>query len=246
MAVLTSLLELQDLDLASDGLVERRRTLPERAALLELEAAAGPLAEAHAKLCTERSTLERGERDLEHEVEALVARTKEVETTLYSGTVRASKELANLQLEIESFRHRQADVEGRELALLEEIEQVEGEIAGNLAAQERRARDIERCTRALLAAERSIDTELAELAAARASKREALPAAIVSAYEKLRGRATRLAGRVVARLESGGCSGCHLRLPVLDHHRMQAEPADALLTCAHCGRILVRDAERSG
>jgi predicted nucleic acid-binding Zn-ribbon protein len=243
LAILTPLIELQDLDLSGDRLAERRRTLPEREELLALEAAEGPLAAAHATLCEQRAALERAEHDLEHEVEDLVAHSKEVETTLYSGTVRQSKELTNLQIELQSFHNRQAAAETRELSLLEEIEQVESEIALNRAAQERRALEAQRCTRALLAAERAIDAELAGLAEARASKTEALPPAIVAAYEKLRSR-ERLAGRVVARLESGGCSGCHMRLPVLDHSRMQAEPEEALLHCVHCGRILVRETAR--
>lgn len=240
MAYLTPLLELQDLDLSGDRLVERRRTLPERDALIALEAAADPLAASHAALCAHRSVLEEAARDLEREVAALAARADEVETTLYSGTVRQSKELTHLQLELQSFRDRRTDLEARALALLEEIEQVEAEIGRNLAAQERRALEVERCTQTLRAAEEAIDSELAGLADARASKTDGIPAAIVTAYEKLR-RQARLAGRVVARIERGGCSGCHMRLPVLEHNRMQAEREDALLICIHCNRILVRE-----
>lgn len=242
MAGLTPLLELQDLDLAGDRLAERRRTLPERAALAALEAAGVPLAQSHAALCERMAELKRAEHALEHEVEGLVARAKEVETTLYSGTVRHSKELTALQVELQSHRDRQAGIETKELALLEEIDQVESELARNRADDERRIREAMACTDLLRVAERAIDAELDGLAAARRMQFEGLPRATLATYEKLRLRAP-LGGRAVARLESGGCSGCHMRLPVLEHSRMQAQPADALLSCSHCSRILVRSGE---
>jgi len=239
VAPLTSLLELQDLDLAGDRLRAERAALPERGALAALESRAPGIDADHAALARRRVGLAGAEHDLETEVAAMAARAKGVETTLYSGSVKVPKELSALQEEIRLFRVRQAEIEGRELALLEEIESTEGAMAGNRAAREALRVESEALAAALRKGEEAIDAELAGLATARAGKLVAIPPEVLAAYEKLRGR-ERLAGRVVARLADKGCSGCRMTLPVLDYNRMKAMPEDALLACTHCGRLLVR------
>jgi len=38
----------------------------------------------------------------------------------------------------------------------------------------------------------------------------------------------------------GRCGGCHLALPATEVARLRIEPADTLVTCEQCERILVR------
>ena len=38
----------------------------------------------------------------------------------------------------------------------------------------------------------------------------------------------------------GRCGGCHLALPATEVDRVRKEPADALIRCEQCDRILVR------
>lgn len=236
---MTALLELQDRDLACDRLAARRRSLPEREGLRLAEARATPLDDAHAALVARRSQLDLAEHKLGDEVAAMAARARDVETTLYSGTVRASKELSTLQAEMDALRRHQSELETRELELLESIDQTETEIARN--REERAQLDAEAAKWAseLAGAERVIDAELQALGEARSRDIAGVPAPILVVYEKLRTR-ERLAGRAAAQIVDGGCSGCHMRLPVHEHNQMQARPDDALLLCVHCGRILVR------
>jgi len=237
--ILTPLLALQDLDLSSDRLAMKRRTLPERERLLFAEAQMQPLDAAHAALLAKRNELARAEHALGSEVAAMAARAKEVETTLYSGTVRSSKELSALQAEMQTLRERQVGLETRELSLLEEIDRAEQDMAGNRALREASDAEARKWADALAAAERVIDLDLDGLGEARRTDAAGVPAAILVAYEKLRKR-ERLVGRAVAQIVDGGCSGCRMRLPVHEHSLMQAQPEDALLLCVHCGRILVR------
>lgn len=236
---MTPLLELQDRDLARDRLAARRSSLPEREALRQAEARAIPLDDAHAALVAQRTALSRAEHTLGAEVAGMAARAKEVETTLYSGTVRASKELSALQAEMDALRRHQSELETRELELLESIDQTETEIARNRAARAHLDAETTKWTDELVGAERVIDAELQGLGEARSRDLAGIPAPILVAYEKLRTR-ERLAGRAAAQIVDGGCSGCHMRLPVHEHNLMQARPDDALLLCVHCGRILVR------
>ncbi len=239
MSHLAPLLDLQELDLARDRLAANRLGLPERDALLRLEAEAIPIDASHAALQARRTALGLAEKALSSEVDGLAARAKETEQTLYSGSVRSPKELSGLQAEMQAFRARQGELETRELALLEEIESVDAEIAANREAQERMRVESRQIEALLRSAEERIDGELGSLLAARSNGLPAISAEVLAAYEKLRKR-ERLAGRVVARILEGGCTGCRMRLPIHEHNLMQARPEDALLVCPHCGRILVR------
>lgn len=239
MSLLAPLLDLQNLDLARDRLVVERAALPERAAILASRAAAEQLDVDHGALAEQNRALSASEHDLGDEVAAVAARAKDVETTLYSGTVRASKELTALQEEIRLHGVRQSELESRELELLEEIDRVDRAMAENRAAHTRTSDELTRLAEALTLAERAIDAELAKLDGARQGLLGSIPAEIVVTYERLRTR-ERLVGRAATALVEGGCGGCRMKLPVLEYNRMKLKPEDALLLCVHCGRILVR------
>lgn len=239
MSNATPLLDLQTLDLSRDRLVANRLSLPEREAILRLEAASIPIETSHTALLARRSALRLSEKALSGEVDGLAARAKEAEQTLYSGSVRNSKELSGLQAEMQGLRARQGELEARELGLLEEIEGVDAEIAANREARSRLRDELGQLEGLLQDAEARIDAELASLLAARAAPLAAVPAELFATYEKLRKR-ERLAGRVVAQILEGGCTGCRMRLPIHEHNLMLARPEEALLLCPHCGRMLVR------
>lgn len=239
MVNLSALLEVQALDLAGDQLLRRRDTLPERAQLVEVLAQRAPLDAAYAALQAGREERGGAERALADEVAALAVRIQQAEDTLYSGTVRAPKELAGLQEEIRSLRARQTELEDQEMALLEEIERDEREMAENRAALEANRREAARLENALQAAQAEIDVELARLQEQRRPMTSDIPAPILVEYERLRAR-PRLAGRAAAPLAAGSCGGCHVKLPVMEYSRLKAEPLDAASCCSHCGRLLVR------
>lgn len=239
MPRLSPLLEVQDLDLSCDRLSARRRDLPERAALVQSHAQAVSLDEAHASLLERREALARSEHDLEGEVTAVAAKAKEVEDNLYSGKVTVAKELEGLQEEIRVLRVKQGGLEEREMELLEEIDTVEGEMAENRGARSRSDVETGEFEAAIRKAEGEIDAEVARLSEQRGGVREGIAPAILAEYDRLRGK-ERLAGRAAAALADGSCGGCRERLPVLEYTRMKAEPADALLCCGRCGRVLVR------
>lgn len=239
MSKLSPLLVVQELDLASDALMERRWTLPERAERAQIEVRQAELDRAHADLEQTRKTLNAAEHALADEAAAIAAKAKEVEANLYSGSVTVPKELAGLQEEVRLLKEKQASIEDRELELMEEIERTEGEIAGNRAQRaECDARDRELAS-AVATAESQIDAELTGLADSRAKAAPDIPAEILAKYDELRGKAG-LAGRAAAQLEKGTCQGCRVKLAVMDHRRIQEEPELALVRCTHCKRILVR------
>jgi hypothetical protein len=69
------------------------------------------------------------------------------------------------------------------------------------------------------------------------SRREAasrlLPRALLDRYERLLDGSRR---PVIAAIERGACSGCHVRLPTMVEHAARRSPA--VHTCPHCHRML--------
>jgi predicted nucleic acid-binding Zn-ribbon protein len=236
---ISQLLEVQNLDLASDRLREQRRTLPEREALLQCRARAASVDDAHTVLLQRRADASVAERELGAEVAVMANRAQEVEDRLYSGTVKVSRELQTIQEEGRILRERQARIEERQMELLEEIERIDGEIADNRSARHRTEVEEEGIRVSLGQSEAKIDDEIGRLARQRRVETEAVPASVLVEYERLRSDA-RLAGRAAAALMDGGCGGCRVRLPVHEYNQMRAQAEDALLVCSRCGRVLVR------
>ena len=57
----------------------------------------------------------------------------------------------------------------------------------------------------------------------------------------LRAAARRASGGVaVARLHGARCEGCHLEIPSAELEEVRRAPADAIVSCPECLRILVR------
>jgi hypothetical protein len=239
MARLDPLLEVQDLDLQADRLGEQRVGLPERQALTACVAEIANNDRLQAGARERRDDLARREREVAGEVSTVAAGAKDVEGRLYSGEVTAPKELGALQEELRLAREKQTGLEERELEIMEEVEEQEGDL--RRLADLRSAADTrsEALRAAIGDAEKKIDAELEVLAARRETPLATLPAEFVETYTTLRGK-PKFAGKAAVPLRAGLCEGCRVSLPRVDLSRMMAEPDEALIRCPHCTRLLVR------
>ena len=172
-------------------------------------------------------------RDLEWKSDDLESKIKEFEGKLYGGTVKSSKELGNIQREVDMLKTAKRHAEDQELDVMSDIE----------ASQERRReREKELATlegrwreeQAALQHERE---ELLKRGVDLRRSREAIAASIeprhLVVYEKL--RADRK-GRAVATVEQNICQGCRITLPTTEVQR--ARTSADLVCCSSCGRIL--------
>ncbi|HEV8296354.1 MAG TPA: C4-type zinc ribbon domain-containing protein [Acidimicrobiales bacterium] len=237
MTPLATLLDLQDHDTAADQQRHKRASLPERAELVEIERARATLEAESAGVAAERAELAREQRRLEDEVAAVESKASSEDTRLYSGTITSPKELQTLQEEIASLKRRQGVLEDRVLELMEQGEPLDEQLAGfasRRATLDARAADVRS---RLASAETEIDADLARLASERALLASGVAAGVLAEYEQLR---TRLGGVAAAKLEGGSCRGCHLHLAAVELDRIRKLPADAIVHCEECGRILVR------
>lgn len=225
-------------DTAIAQLRHRSQTLPARAELARIDNALAALEAKASEVAGARDAVARRQQAAEDEIALLGEKIAAVDARLYSGTVTAPRELQAMQADIEALKRQQSALEDTVLEAMEERDPLDAELR-RLDA-ERAALDAEAVGfRAELAeAEAAIEAEIAVEQAARDEAAAAVPPALLAQYERL--RAT-LGGVAVARLDpSGRCGGCHLTLPAAEFARIKREPADAVVLCDQCGRMLVR------
>ncbi len=237
MTVFHDLLRVQDLDTAADRLRHRRTNLPELAELAaaedELALVEGSLAGADANAAESARAL----RHLEAELAVVEAKIAELDAKLYSGVVTVPRELQAMQTEGSALRERRSAMEDEVLEAMDGKERLDEQLAE--LGRRRDALDAAgvRLRAAVAESQAAIDRELAEEVVARAEAAAAIPAEVGALYEMLRAR---LGGVAAAPLVNGRCGGCHLALPATEVARLRKEPAETLVRCEQCERILVR------
>jgi predicted nucleic acid-binding Zn-ribbon protein len=234
------LLELADIDAELTRLEHRRRGLPEHEELSRLEQRDRELRDELAVLEAQEGDLRREQSKAEADVEQVRARIERDRSRLDAGQVSSPRELENLQSEIESLARRQSDLEEVVLDVMERRETTQSRQQAAAAEREQVGAD------AAVAITRR-DAALAEIgdqAGKAAGRRAALvadePADLIDLYERLRAQH---GGVGAAALRRGRCEGCHLSLNTVDLNAIRSAPADEVVRCEECRRILVRTAE---
>jgi len=235
------LLELQAIDTTLNQLAHRRRTLPQ---LAELDRLAKLIGEADSERIKAQVAVDDFDRDiarLEKDVDQVRVRKNKDQGRLDAGTGPA-RELEALQHELASLNRRQSELEDAELELMEQREQAESTLTAATAAVAE-ARD----QHAKVEAER--DQALVDIAkdeefrrAGRAPLVADLPADLIALYDRIRESS---GGIGAALLRAGRCGGCRLELFGSELSAVRSAPADEVVRCEECRRILVRT-EQSG
>lgn len=238
MSELAELLVVQGHDTTLDQLRHRKNTLPERAALQQLEDELSALEQQRQDVLAQIDVITARQEETERETEATVKRIGEIDARMRSGTM-AARDLTAMQTEIDHLQQRRRDLDDRTLEAMEEREPVETILAD---IDERRMALDDRAGQARVAladAEVAIDAEITREESARAAAAAVLPPALLEQYASLRGR---YGGIAVAPLVGGQCGGCHLKLSATEMDRIKKLPPDSAAQCEQCGRILVRPA----
>jgi len=232
-----ALLALQALDTELDQLRHRRATLAERARLREVATGLAATEAEGAEVTLQRDGLVGRQTQLEAELADIQKRSTELDGRMRSGTVTAPRDLQAMVDQIAALKRRQGDLEDSDLEVMEALEPLEARL---VELQDKwAALDAERTQlgASLAAAEVAVDAELSVATASRAEAVTIVPAELLATYERLR---ERLGGIGVAPLVGSSCGGCHLTMSASELDRIRRQPADAVVTCEQCGRILVR------
>ena len=233
------LLDLQAIDTSLAQLAHRRRTLPE---LAELDALARELSALEDERVRAQVAIDDLDRDIsryEMDIELVRARKDRDQARLDAGKGPA-REIEAIQHELATLNRRQSELEDAELELLEQREQAQASVE---AVAARLARTAEQRS----AAEHRRDQSLAEISKEEEFKKGArqplaadLPADLINLYDRIRDTS---GGLGAALLRAGRCGGCRLELYGSELARVKGAPADEVVRCEECRRIMVRTAE---
>jgi predicted nucleic acid-binding Zn-ribbon protein len=234
------LLELQDKDTRLNQLAHKARTLPESTRLAEVDARLSRLRDEVVAAETIASDLEHEQEKADQDVEQVRERTRRDQQLLDSGTIGDPKQLQSIQSELQSLARRQGDLEDVELEIMERVEGARAAVVQLTGDRDAVAGD-----RAELAAQ--VDALLAGITAERIAveaDREAIvqsiPADLLGLYDKIRADH---GGVGAAPLHRGRCQGCRMELPPNEIEAIREAPADKVIRCEECRRILVRTPE---
>jgi predicted nucleic acid-binding Zn-ribbon protein len=234
------LLELADIDAELTRIEHRRRGLPEHAELARLEAKDDELRDSIAALTAQNSDLKREQAKAEADVEQVRARIDRDRQRLDTGIVNSPRELENLQSEVQSLNRRQSDLEEVVLDVMERLETAQSALTSATSERDQLGTELVTVTAAR-------DTALAELGeqSVKAGDRRvevatSIPADLLDLYDKLR---VQHGGVGATALRLRRCQGCNLTMNTVDLNAIRAAPADEVLRCEECRRILVRTAD---
>ncbi|WP_062303767.1 zinc ribbon domain-containing protein [Demequina subtropica] len=234
------LLDVQDLDLRAQQARHRRGHLPVIVQIQELTGRLTDLDEARVASNTKVNDLKRAVQKAEDDVQTVRDRAARDTARLESGQGSA-KDLQALQSELEVLSRRKEALEDIELEAMDALETAEQELASAKEQVDAISAQITELTAERDVAWREVDAELATIADERAATVAGLDAGLVALYEKLRDAQ---GGIGAAALAQGQCLGCRTQLNPGDLRAIENRPADAIVRCEECGRILVRDAKK--
>jgi predicted nucleic acid-binding Zn-ribbon protein len=232
------LLDLQAVDTALAQLAHKRKTLPE---LAEIDAVAREVSALSDERISAQVAVEDLDRDItrfEKDIEQVRVRKDRDQVRINSGSGPV-RELEALQHELATLNRRQSELEDAELELMEQRETAQAAldaVVARLADAKARRDDAEaRRDQAIL----DIAKEQEFKTGARQPLAADLPADLLGLYEKIRDDS----GLGAALFRAGRCGGCRIELYGADLNRVKTAPADEVVRCEECRRIMVRTSE---
>lgn len=232
------LLEVQAADLRAQQARHRRENLPVIAQLDELTGRVLDLSDERAARGAAVGDARREVTKIEDDVAGVRARAARDSARLESGQGSA-KDIQALSSELEVLTRRASELEDVELEAMERLETAEKELAAADTQHREIAAQIEELEAQRDAAFAEIDAELAQIVGERAAAAEGLDVTLLVAYERSRDSHGGIGAALLLR---GQCQGCNMTLNPRDIAAINAAPADQVVRCEECGRILVREA----
>ena len=233
------LLDVADLDSRANQLRHQGAHLPELAEIASLEAERTALTDQvrDARIVADDLTVEQAKAD--REVEQVRTRRERDRNRMDTGEITNPKDLERMQHELVSLERRIGTLEDAELEVMEALEEAQ-QVLDGLGI---RAEDIDARLAELVTARDEkqvvIDASLAEVASARGPAAEEMPDDLVALYERLREQK----GVGASLLRGRQCGGCNMSIDASELSRIRSAPADEVIRCEDCQRILVRTDE---
>ena len=230
------LIELQRLDSRLQNLQLKLKTLPE---IEQLTAIATRIAAGQESL--KSAELELGDVQVELkrseiEVEQVSERIKKDENRLNSGQ-GSPKELEQMQHELGTLAKRKAELEDGELEIMIRLDNARAKVETLKSDDEGlKQLEVELKTRYTESA-KEIEAEISAAQERRSEQFPQIDKGLLELYEKIRSSS---GGVGAALLVGNTCDGCHLSITPVELDKIKSQPADEVIRCEECRRILVR------
>lgn len=233
-------MDIQALDARADLLRHRQRSLPELSEIATLQASRFELDDQRrdAQIVVDDLTAE--QRKVDTDVEAVKTRRTRDQDRMDKGLITNPKDLERMSGELESLQRRIASLEDDELEVMVRLEEAQGTLDGlvaQLAETDQRLSELVEA-RDEKTAELSRDLEAVD--GERSPMIADVPADLLALYERLR---EHKGGVGAAELRARQCTGCRLGIDNAELSKIRTTPADTVIRCEECTRILVRTAE---
>lgn len=234
------LLDVQALDTRLTQLDHKAAHLPDSQALAAAQVRANRLRDEVVAAETIASDLEAEQRRADLDVEQVRERARRDQELLDSGSIGDPKQLQSIQSELESLGRRQSDLEDIELEIMERVDGARKAVDVLTADRDAVQAEFADLAASVQSQLDEISAERAVVEADRAEVSSAIPADLLALYDKLRADQ---GGVGAAPLYRGRCEGCRLELPPTEIAAIREAPADEVLRCDECRRILIRTPE---
>lgn len=230
------LLDVQGLDTKLAQLKHQRKNVPSLARVTAVEAQIKDLYGALISSRTAASDLTRELTKAEQDVEQVVTRTQRNQARLDSGSVNA-KEAQALMGEIESLSNRQEKLEEIQLDFMERLDSHKDTLEKLEVANSGMEEDLASAKESLTAELKVIDDEGKLVLAERRQLADSLDSGLITLYERIR---TTQGGLGAAAFRGNKCEGCRLEINPIELEQIKTAPAERIVRCEECSRILVR------
>lgn len=233
------LLDLAAIDTKLIQLNHQRTGVPEITRVHELEVELGSIEMKIVAADTEVSDLTASQEKAESDVQQVADRVARDQARLDGGSA-TPKELEGLQHELGTLAGRLAELEEVELEVMQQLEDAQSALAELTLDREKVSTQLAETQGVLASKFAELDAQISEQKTNRAAIVAELPKDLVDLNEKIR---TDFGGVGAAHLHRGACQGCHISLDAEELNRIKATPAETVVRCEQCRRILVRTAE---
>lgn len=234
------LLDIQELDARLDTLRHQLATIPEAVALAELQRGRSDVDDAARDARIELADLETEQKRADADVEQVKARRVRDQSMIDAGSIPDPKALQHMLGELESLQRRISDLEDVELDVMERVEAAQAELAHRTEALEKIDTESLALEQARAQKAAALEADATDVTAQRRTAADGMPEDLMALYEKLRASKNGVGAAALRRRE---CEGCRLTLNASDLAVIAAKPADEVVRCEECDRILVRTGE---
>ncbi len=230
------LLMLQDCDSEVEQLEYVKTTLPERVALADIRDKMKDLYSRNTGFRIKKDAITEKQRNLQMEVNTVVARKKIFDRKMRSGQLFSSREIEAMTKEIDNLDMRAEQLQDEQFELMLDLEELEQELDGLQTEVDQLSTRSDQLLKIVNSKINSLDTKIQSAMKRRTEIERHVPGDIIYRYDTIRMRA---GGVGAARLQNGKCSGCHLTVTPASITSTRVDSNVAV--CENCGRFLIED-----